>query len=322
MPNGLPLVSPQRRLASLAQAQFEGPEAVEAEKAIRLLTTRRATVEQITPFVEPSLLPGVIAETERRLSLPTQQESPIQGILQGVALGLAGAAVVGGVGAALLPTFGALSFSSGASLATGFAPGGTMGHVNEFEAGLQNGGGGFFSGFGDILQGVVSEVGIPLLQQQFLPSQVGGIAQQVGFRGVPAVRPAMAAVPAIGGAISGVFRVGAVALNTVVSAMRSAGVRATVAKARAFVRRFGPEAAVGFFAGFVGSEVANRAVLEAAFLKGRRMNPGNASALRRAVRRVESFHRLCKRADVIAGPRRRRSTVRRCQTCKASPCRC
>ena len=322
MPNGLPLVSPQRRLASLAQAQFEGPEAVEAEKAIRLLTTG-ATAAQVLPFVEESRRAGVITEAERRLAIAPEGESFIQTVLQGVAIGLAGAAVGGALGATLAPGF--ITAGTGSSLARSFAaprPTGVDAMGHEFEAGLVNGGGGFFSGFGDILTGVVQEVGIPLLRQEFLPTQVGGFGAAASQVGLPAIRPAAVAVGPVAARMGGVFRVGAIALNTVVSAMRSAGVRATVAKARAFVKRFGPEAAVGFFAGFVGSEVANRAVLEAAFLKGRRMNPGNASALRRAVRRVESFHRLCKRADVIAGPRRRRPGTRRCSVCKVSPCRC
>lgn len=37
----------------------------------------------------------------------------------------------------------------------------------------------------------------------------------------------------------------------------------------------------------------------------RRMNPANASALRRASRRIESFHRLCQRTDKLRAPRRR-----------------
>lgn len=39
----------------------------------------------------------------------------------------------------------------------------------------------------------------------------------------------------------------------------------------------------------------------------RRMNPANSSALRRAARRIESFHRLCVRTDKLRSPRRRSS---------------
>mgnify|MGYP001375972260 CR=1 FL=1 len=37
----------------------------------------------------------------------------------------------------------------------------------------------------------------------------------------------------------------------------------------------------------------------------RRMNPANSTALRRAARRIESFHKLCQRTDKLRAPRRR-----------------
>lgn len=40
---------------------------------------------------------------------------------------------------------------------------------------------------------------------------------------------------------------------------------------------------------------------------GRRMNVGNVKALRRAHRRVEGFHRICKKNDELRAPRRRTS---------------
>ena len=55
--------------------------------------------------------------------------------------------------------------------------------------------------------------------------------------------------------------------------------------------------------------------------KRRRMNPANSKALRRAARRIKSFHRLCTHTDVLKN-RSRRSAVSRCGTCKKAPCRC
>lgn len=55
--------------------------------------------------------------------------------------------------------------------------------------------------------------------------------------------------------------------------------------------------------------------------KGRRMNPTNPRALRRAARRIKSFHKMCTTTDLI----RTRSNGRRstsCGTCKKKPCRC
>jgi len=37
----------------------------------------------------------------------------------------------------------------------------------------------------------------------------------------------------------------------------------------------------------------------------RRMNPANVSALRRSMRRIQSFHRLCQKADLLSRPRAR-----------------
>ena len=60
--------------------------------------------------------------------------------------------------------------------------------------------------------------------------------------------------------------------------------------------------------------------------KRRRMNPANASALRRSMRRLKSFDRLASRVSSqihrVGGSRRR--SVRRgsCRTCRSSPCSC
>jgi hypothetical protein len=55
--------------------------------------------------------------------------------------------------------------------------------------------------------------------------------------------------------------------------------------------------------------------------RGKRMNPANAKALRRAARRIRSFHKLCTHTDLLKS--RGRSAGRsRCGTCRKSPCRC
>lgn len=56
--------------------------------------------------------------------------------------------------------------------------------------------------------------------------------------------------------------------------------------------------------------------------KRRRMNPANSKALRRAARRIKSFHRLCTHTDVLRSRGRSRASVARCVTCRKSPCRC
>lgn len=71
----------------------------------------------------------------------------------------------------------------------------------------------------------------------------------------------------------------------------------------------------------LGLEVAELAILLSAHSskKRRRMNPANGHALRRAARRIKSFHRLCSHTDII---KRRGSRRAACGTCKRSPCRC
>lgn len=54
--------------------------------------------------------------------------------------------------------------------------------------------------------------------------------------------------------------------------------------------------------------------------RGRRMNPANSKALRRAARRIRGFHKLCQHVDLLKT--RGRSRVGRCGSCKKSPCRC
>jgi len=57
--------------------------------------------------------------------------------------------------------------------------------------------------------------------------------------------------------------------------------------------------------------------------KGKRMNPANSKALRRAATRIRRFHKLCRHTDVLRGSRRGGSRARSvCQTCRKNPCRC
>lgn len=56
--------------------------------------------------------------------------------------------------------------------------------------------------------------------------------------------------------------------------------------------------------------------------KRRRMNPANSKALRRAARRIKSFHKLCQHTDLIKTHRRSPAFGRKCGTCRKSPCSC
>lgn len=55
----------------------------------------------------------------------------------------------------------------------------------------------------------------------------------------------------------------------------------------------------------------------------RRMNPANSRALRRAARRIKSFHKLCQHTDLIKTHRRAAPSFgRKCGTCRKNPCGC
>ena len=90
---------------------------------------------------------------------------------------------------------------------------------------------------------------------------------------------------------------GTLALQAAVNAMRSQGVPASVSWLAGLIKRWGPAAAVGFLASWVEDQIANRAVFEAYAHRRRRMNPANTKALRRSLRRLGSFERLCKRVQ-------------------------
>lgn len=76
-------------------------------------------------------------------------------------------------------------------------------------------------------------------------------------------------------------------------------------------------------AGALGVSVAELASLITASSarKRRRMNPANSKALKRAARRIKSFHKLCTHTDVLKG-RGRGARSSACGTCKKKPCRC
>lgn len=99
--------------------------------------------------------------------------------------------------------------------------------------------------------------------------------------------------------------------------------RPSLNRAMEIVRKAGkllqsPEA-VAVALGITTAELASLIVSSQA-RKRRRMNPANSKALRRAARRIKSFHRLCVHTDVLKS--RGRSKSRSCGTCRKSPCRC
>ena len=93
-------------------------------------------------------------------------------------------------------------------------------------------------------------------------------------------------------------------LATAIQKFRNAGMRqVTRPRLYGMLRRFGPEL-------LISGGILTAAAVSELVMAGpgtRRMNPANVKALRRSVRRVQSFHRLCCVTDSLArAPRKKR----------------
>jgi hypothetical protein len=136
------------------------------------------------------------------------------------------------------------------------------------------------------------------VQSQFAPQPVS----------MPSAQPAMAAVPAIVGAGRAVATVGRGFFNrfpnlaTSLQSLRNRGANVSRSSLYSAMRRFGPEMLVS------GGILTAAAVSELAVAGPgrRRMNPGNVKALRRAHRRMKSFHHLCTDNDMLYKRSRRK----------------
>ncbi len=121
----------------------------------------------------------------------------------------------------------------------------------------------------------------------------------------PMVRTQMAAagpVMRVGAAVTRGFFAKFPNLATQIQAFRNAGMsQVTRARLYSMLKRFGPDL-------LISGGILTAAAVSELMMAGpghRRMNAGNAKALRRSMRRIESFHRLCVRADSLRAPRRR-----------------
>lgn len=131
-------------------------------------------------------------------------------------------------------------------------------------------------------------------------------------------------VPALGGAVSAMR---AVLMPILVKIAAKLGLRTvpSLSKAMTYIRNLGKAqlapAAIAAVLGITIDELA-RLIVADKHRKRRRMNPANSKALRRAARRIESFHRLCGRTDMLRSRGRRRTSSGACGTCRKRPCRC
>lgn len=121
----------------------------------------------------------------------------------------------------------------------------------------------------------------------------------------PAVQFGSQAGGALGTLVSSVLAKMSAALG------RNISLRAAMIIIRRLSKLLQTPQAIGAAVGLSVSEIM--ALLAASAVqgsRGRRMNPGNVKALRRAHRRIKSFHKLCGDNDRLRAPRRRSSAAR------------
>lgn len=174
--------------------------------------------------------------------------------------------------------------------------------------------GGFLGAVGGALSGVSGQ-NAGAVRALGVATGIAGAALTKPGTGLPRastnvmqVRPAMAlagpalrSVPTIGRSFFNRFPNLGLAIQT----YRNAGKKVSRGKLYSLVRRFGPEIVIS--GGILTAAAVNELMI--AGPGTRRMNPTNVKALRRSMRRIQSFHRLCSCADLLKG----KSVKKRCR---------
>lgn len=172
---------------------------------------------------------------------------------------------------------------------------GQFGGVIQSALGLLGGRGGSVGG--------IANVGSAILGS-FLPAQ-GPVSGALPSIAGPVAQPTMALLPrlpSMAGALAGVVQPILIKIATFLG-RRTLTLRETIKMIRRFSKLLAPAA----LAGVLGITVVElgTVILADAQRTRRRMNPANVRALRRSMRRIESFHRLCVKADTLRRPGRR-----------------
>jgi hypothetical protein len=155
----------------------------------------------------------------------------------------------------------------------------------------------FLSGVGsDIFGGGYSPYSGPLVNPQ-VPT-IGATGAGYGYT------PVMAAAPAVlrGGAMVGrSFFNKFPNLAVAIQGFKNAGMNVSRSKLYSLLKRFGPDF-------LIAGGILSAGAISELMMAGpgrRRMNPGNVKALRRAHRRMKSFHHVCQTNDTLLTHRRR-----------------
>lgn len=164
--------------------------------------------------------------------------------------------------------------------------------------------------------GTVAQIGSGFLSG-FLPAQ-GPMVSTVPQSAFPQATQTMAARPIIGGMASAATAAVQPILNQVSAYL---GKSITLRAAMIIIRRMGKflntPTAIATALGITLDQLGNLIVASSiAGSGGRRMNVGNVKALRRAHRRIKSFHKLCTTNDELRAPRRRRAAPKQITVCR------
>lgn len=219
------------------------------------------------------------------------------------------AVLTGGASVVAPKTFAPLTSAVGSTLynpqlLTGVARKAALPAIPAFSAGLPTIGGTMGLDLGNLLGGAIS--GIGSLIGGSSPSTALGqftsfLPQTVGFKPpqptTPGTAGAMRLIPMVGRRFYEKFP----NLASAIQSLRNRGANITRGKLWSLLKRFGPDI-------LISGGILTAAAVSELMMAGpgtRRMNPGNVKALRRSMRRLESFHKLCMTADRLRRPRAR-----------------
>jgi len=206
-------------------------------------------------------------------------------------------------------------------LSTGLISGGTMSFFDDFftGGGVEDVFGSF--NFGEFGQSLVTEVGLPLLRQELAPNPQPQFVSAGGGI-MPMIRGAVGGIA--GGLGMGLVGTGlALSMKEAVKAiLQKIAINKNLAKVPSlstvmtWVRKMLPVLGQAALAGTLAitAEELAQLVMAHSVKKHRRMNPANIKAIRRSMRRLDSFHRVCQKADSLRGRGRRRSSGRGCSS--------
>lgn len=185
----------------------------------------------------------------------------------------------------------------------GFNVGGFLGAAGQILGSVQGQNAGTVRAIGAISSVVGAGLSKPASASPMTPAKMS--ATPVSASKMAAVGPVMR----VGAAVTRGFFAKFPNLATQIQGFRNAGMnQVTRGRLYSMLKRFGPEL-------MISGGILTAAAVSELMMAGpgyRRMNPANVHALRRSVRRLESFHRLCKQVDVLGG--RSRRSGKKCRT--------